>query len=101
MKIRYILLFTPAGFLLQVLYILLIRYAEQSTKLLLLSHYSPWLALGEMLDRNSGAGGHAFAGGTIFGILAGVLVYSLLIGTVLGYIYEKKIHPYLPFNELK
>lgn len=101
MKIRYIFIFSPAGFLLQILYFMLIRHAEQSTKMLLLSHYSPWLALGGMLDRNSGAGGHAFAGGAIVGLLAGVLVYSLLIGTLFGFIYEKMIHPHMPFNNLK
>ena len=101
MKIRYILLFSPAGFLLQFLLFALSRYVDKSTRHLLLSPYSPWLELGEILDRNSGGGGHAFAGGAILGVLAGVLVYSLLLGAILGYIYKKKFHPHMPFNDLK
>lgn len=101
MKIRYIFLFSPAGFILQFLLLVFSFYVEKSTRLLLLNPYLPWLNLGEILDRNSGAGGHAFAGGAILGVLVGVLVYSLLIGIFLGYVYEKKIHPYMPFNNLK
>jgi hypothetical protein len=101
MKIRYIFLFSPAGLMPQILLLILSQYVEQSTRFLLFSPYSPWLSLGGILDRNSGAGGHAFQGGAILGFLVGVLVYSLPIGIFLGYIYEKKIHPYMPFNKLK
>jgi hypothetical protein len=101
MKIRYILLFSPAGFMLQVLLLVSSNLAEKSTRFLLFSPYSPWLSLGGILDRNSGAGGHAFQGGAVLGFLAGVLVYSLLIGALLGYIYERKIHEHMPFNNLK
>jgi hypothetical protein len=101
MKIRYILLFSPAGFILQLLLLVFSSYVEQPTRLLLLTPYLPWLSFGGILDRNSGAGGHAFQGGAILGFLAGFLVYSLLIGIFLGYIYERKIHPHMPFNNLK
>lgn len=101
MKIRYIFLFSPAGFLLQFLLFAIMGSLEKPARLMLFSPYEPWLELGGMLDRDSGAGGHAFAGGAIFGVLTGALVYSLLIATVLGYIYEKKIHPKMPFNNLK
>ncbi|HEY8559279.1 MAG TPA: hypothetical protein VIL74_02665 [Pyrinomonadaceae bacterium] len=101
MKIRYVLLFSPAGLALQVLLLVLCGYVEKSTRLLLAAPYAPWLGLGGILDRNSGAGGHAFAGGALLGLLAGVLVYSLLVGIVLGFIYERKIHPRMPFYKLK
>ena len=101
MKIRYILLFSPVGFLIQFLLFAVMGSLEKPTRLLLFSPYAPWLELGAILDRDSGAGGHAFAGGAILGVLTGALVYSLLIGTVLGCIYEKKIHPKIPFNDLK
>lgn len=87
--------------MLQVLLFCISIITEKTTKPVLLSPYSPWLSLGETLERNSGAGGHAFAGGVIIGLLAGVLVYSLLIGAVLGCIYESKIRPHISFSNLK
>jgi hypothetical protein len=101
MKIRHILLFSPAGFLLQVFLFICCPYAENPNRDWLLSPYAPWLHLGEILDRNSGSGGHAFQGGAILGILLGVLFYSLLIGTVIAYFYVKRIQKHMPFNNLK
>ena len=90
MTVRSMLKFSLVGFALQVLLFVVAILAPLSLRRFWANLYFPWTKLGEILDSSSGAGGHAFQGGVILGFLLGVLVYSLLIGVVIHYFYERK-----------
>jgi len=89
MTLRGIFKFSLVGFALQVLLFVFAILAPLSLRKLWANLYFPWTEFGEILDSSSGAGGHAFQGGVILGFLLGVLVYSLLIGVVICYFYER------------
>lgn len=93
MKFRRIILFSLVGFLLQVILHIFAIISFAFRKHVLANLYLPWARLGETLDHNSGAGGHAFQGGIIPGYLLGILFYSFLLGVLLSYFqnYFKKV----------
>lgn len=93
MKFRRIILFSFVGFLLQVILHIFAMSSFAFRKHVLANLYLPWAWLGETLDHNSGAGGHAMQGRVILAYLIGVLVYSLLLGVLLSYFqnYFKRV----------
>ena len=90
MTFRSILKFSLIGFAIQALLFVLVILLPLPVRKLWANLYFPWTELGGILDRSSGAGGHAFQGGVILAFLLGVLVYSLLIGAAICYFYERK-----------
>lgn len=90
MTFRSILKFSLVGFALQALLFVFAIFAPLWLRRFWANLYFPWTKLGEILDSSSGAGGQAFQGAVILGFLLGVLVYSLLIGVMIYYFYERK-----------
>jgi hypothetical protein len=77
------------GFALQILLRIAVVSDRALRKRVLGAIYSSWLEFGEALDRSS-SGGHAMQGGAIFGLILGVLFYSLLIGLAGAVIWNFK-----------
>ena len=90
MNFRLALLFSAAVLAFQIiLHVIAFKGSDLLALAVMKFIYMPWISLGVLLDRSSGPGGHAFSGGAILGWLAGVLVYSLLIGAALAYLTER------------
>lgn len=89
MTFRGILKFSLVGFAVQALLFVFAFFVGLSFRKAWANLYWVWIDLGGILDRSSGAGGHAFQGGAILGLLLSILVYSLLIGAVICYFYQR------------
>jgi len=76
-----LLKYSLAGFLLQVVWFFASGFLGQAVRDFNETVYLPWASLGEYAAP-SGPGGHAMPGGAILGILVGVILYSLSLGSI-------------------
>ena len=86
MTARSVLKWTPVGFALQMLIIILFDLFVGLGNLSK-TGYGPWISLGEFA-LPAGPSGLAMSLGAMFGLLFGMLIYSLVVGTVLCLLRE-------------
>jgi hypothetical protein len=86
---RRFLKYASFGFLLQITWLFGSALFGQAVRDFAATIYLPWALLGEYVAP-SGPGGHAMPGGAIMGLLAGVIVYSLLLSAILYFLRSWK-----------